>query len=169
MKIMRLITSQLASRLSLILLPILLGCRERCFDEVPSLAVTVASTTVKEIRWGVLDKTAQNYPLQSIGSLVREKRIETQLPLNFNAAETRYTLQADNGRIDTLTVRYALKTVFASQKCGYVLTVQRPAQGNVVRFTRDSVKAVRYANDAYIPGAMSSHFLGTSVFIVITL
>ena len=137
--------------------------------EQASLVVSVASATVKLIRWDVLDKTVGNYTLQSIGSLVREKRIDTQLPLNLNATQTRYTLQADGGRVDTLTVRYEIKTSFVSQKCGYSLSLQRPTQGMAVRFTRDSVKAVRYTNDAYIPGASSSYFQRADIFIEVSL
>lgn len=152
------------------LLAILLGsCRETCFEEQPSLTVSVTSATVKSVRWDILDKTVSGYVIQSRGDLVRDKRTDTQLPLDFNATETRYTLQADGGRVDTLTVRYGLQAVFVSQKCGYALSVRRPAQGIAVRFTRDSLKAAYYINDARPANEFSGYFQDQSVFIRLAL
>jgi Family of unknown function (DUF6452) len=145
------------------------SCRETCFEEPPSLTVSITSTTVNSVRWAILDKTGPDSTIKTWWSLVRDKQTFAQLPLNFNAAETRYTLQADGGRVDTLTVRYALQPVFISQKCGYAISVRRPLRGFTARFTRDTLKAAYYNNEVPPTGSFSGSFGGSGMSIQLGL
>lgn len=132
------------------LLPLLLSaCRLPCSEETPGVIFDVVVPSNRVVQdWSVLDGTglSSTFPNYAAGN----GRQFVQLPLNLGATQTRYTVRID-GKVDTLTVRYAVRLGAPSAKCGYSVQIVRPAQGPAVERVLGPVEAVYYSTEVRPP------------------